>query len=62
MNTDFYTALKERRTFYGINNESVVSDEKIKEIIEQAVKYSPTAFNSQSGRVRMFTAALQSPD
>lgn len=49
MNTDFYTILKERRTIYGISKESVVSDEKIAEIIEQAVKYSPTAFNSQGG-------------
>ncbi|WP_249711726.1 nitroreductase family protein [Bacillus cereus] len=51
MTTDFYTALKERRTYYGINKEVQVSDEKIKEIVEFAVKYTPSAFNSQTARV-----------
>ncbi|MBV7273233.1 nitroreductase family protein [Clostridiaceae bacterium UIB06] len=48
---DFYTAVADRRTFYGISKESVISDEKIKEIIEYAVKHTPSAFNSQSTRV-----------
>ena len=30
MTKDFYTALKERRTYYGINKEVQVSDGKIK--------------------------------
>jgi uncharacterized protein len=51
MNTDFYTALKTRRTIYGISKDPVASDERILEVIEQAVKYTPSAFNSQSGRV-----------
>ncbi|MEB9507062.1 nitroreductase family protein, partial [Bacillus anthracis] len=51
MTKDFYTALKERRTYYGINKEVQVSDEKIKEIVEFAVKYTPSAFNSQTARV-----------
>ena len=48
---DFYTAVADRRTFYGISKESVVSDERIKEVIEHAVKHTPSAFNSQSARV-----------
>ncbi|MDA1830154.1 nitroreductase family protein [Bacillus cereus group sp. BY142LC] len=51
MTKDFYTALKERRTYYGINKEVKVSDEKIKEIVEFAVKYTPSAFNSQTARL-----------
>jgi predicted oxidoreductase (fatty acid repression mutant protein) len=51
MEKNFYTAVAERRTFYGISKEKVVSDERIKEVIEHAVKYTPTAFNSQSARV-----------
>lgn len=51
MKKDFYTAVADRRTFYNISKESVVSDERIKEIVEQGVKHTPTAFNSQSGRV-----------
>lgn len=51
MAKDFFTAVADRRTFYGISKESMVSDERIKEIIEHAVKHTPSAFNSQSARV-----------
>jgi len=51
MKKDFYTAVAERRTFYGIGKEAVTSDEVIIEIIEHAVKHTPSAFNSQSVRV-----------
>lgn len=48
---NFFDAIVDRRSFYGISKEAVVSDEKIKEIIDHAVKYTPSAFNSQSARV-----------
>ncbi|MGW6384472.1 nitroreductase family protein [Peribacillus butanolivorans] len=48
---DFYTAIKERRSYYGINKEVQVSDDKIKDIVEFAVKYTPSAFNSQSAHL-----------
>ncbi|MDR5659670.1 nitroreductase family protein [Serpentinicella sp. ANB-PHB4] len=51
MSKDFHTAVKERRSIYGISKESPISDEKIQEIIDFSVLYTPTAFNSQSGRV-----------
>jgi predicted oxidoreductase (fatty acid repression mutant protein) len=51
MKKDFYSAVEDRRSFYGISKETVVSDERISEIIDHAVKHSPYAFNSQSGRV-----------
>jgi uncharacterized protein len=51
MSKDFYTILKERRTAYGLAKESPVSDARIEEIIKDAVKYTPSAFNSQSARV-----------
>ncbi|SMC19677.1 hypothetical protein SAMN02745134_00900 [Clostridium acidisoli DSM 12555] len=51
MKKDFLAALTDRRTFYGISKEAVVSDERIKEIVEEAVKYTPSSFNSQSARV-----------
>lgn len=50
MSKDLFTVLKERRTFYGLNKEAVVSDERIEEIVREAVKYVPSAFNSQSAR------------
>ena len=51
MSKDFFTAIADRRSFYGISKEAVASDERIKEIIEHAVKHTPSAFNSQSARV-----------
>jgi predicted oxidoreductase (fatty acid repression mutant protein) len=51
MKKDFYSAVSDRRSFYGISKEAVASDERIKEIIEHAVKHTPSAFNSQSARV-----------
>jgi predicted oxidoreductase (fatty acid repression mutant protein) len=50
MAMDFYSAVKNRRTIYGLSSEHVASDERILEIVQNAVKQSPTAFNSQSGR------------
>jgi predicted oxidoreductase (fatty acid repression mutant protein) len=51
MTKNFYEAIEGRRSHYGISKEEVVSDDKIKEIIEHAVKYTPSAFNSQTARV-----------
>jgi Predicted oxidoreductase related to nitroreductase len=51
LTNDFYTAVKNRRSIYGIGKESTISDQRILELIQEAVKYAPTAFNSQSGRV-----------
>ncbi|HKM33681.1 MAG TPA: nitroreductase family protein [Lachnospiraceae bacterium] len=51
MNKNFFQAVEDRRTFYGISKDSVVSDDRIREIVEHAVKHTPSAFNSQSARV-----------
>jgi len=51
MSKDFYTAIKDRRTIYGISKEISVSEARIQEVINDAVKYTPSAFNSQSARV-----------
>lgn len=48
---DFYTAVKNRRSIYGISKEVAVSEERIKEVIDHAVLHTPSAFNSQSARV-----------
>ena len=47
---DFLTAVKNRRSYYNITNEAIISNEKLKELIELAVEHSPSAFNSQSSR------------
>lgn len=51
MGKEFFSAVADRRTVYNLSKEAVVSDDKIKEIIDNAVKYTPSAFNSQSARV-----------
>ena len=51
MAKDFYSAVKDRRSFYDIIPESKVSDQRIEEIIKDALLYAPSAFNSQSARV-----------
>ncbi|MVP01099.1 nitroreductase family protein [Paenibacillus lutrae] len=51
MAMDFITALKNRRSIYGISKETVVSEDKIQELINEAVKHTPSSFNSQSARV-----------
>ncbi|MDQ0231992.1 nitroreductase family protein [Metabacillus malikii] len=55
MSKDFYTAIKERRSHYSINKDVTVTDERIKEIVEFAVKHTPSSFNSQSTRVVVLT-------
>lgn len=42
---------KNRRSIYKIGKNTDISKEKINKIIEQCVKYAPSAFNSQSSRV-----------
>ncbi|MEK8129940.1 nitroreductase family protein [Paenibacillus filicis] len=51
MATDFWTAVQNRRSVYTLSNESTISDERIQEIVEDAIKHSPSAFNSQSTRL-----------
>ncbi|WP_080903696.1 nitroreductase family protein [Parabacteroides sp. Marseille-P3160] len=51
MGLSFKEAVEKRRTYYGISNASPVSDAEIQEIIEEAVKNVPSAFNSQSTRI-----------
>ncbi|MGX8702156.1 nitroreductase family protein [Caproiciproducens sp.] len=50
MEKDFMEALKKRRSYYAISKEKVLSDEEIISLIKDAVKHTPSAFNSQSAR------------
>lgn len=51
MERTFSEALKHRRTYYSITNQSPIPDEEIECIINLAVRHVPSAFNSQSTRV-----------
>lgn len=48
---DFYSAVEKRRSIYGISKDIDVADDRIQEVINHAVKHTPSSFNSQSGRV-----------
>ncbi|MBD7966530.1 nitroreductase family protein [Paenibacillus gallinarum] len=48
---NFFEAVETRRSVYALNKEVKVSDDRIKEIVEHAVKHVPSSFNSQSTRV-----------
>lgn len=47
----FLESVKQRRTFYELTKERIVSAERIRHIINEAVLHTPSAFNSQSARV-----------
>jgi len=51
MEKTYFAAVKDRRTFYSISKEAVITDERIHQVIQEAVKHTPSAFNSQSARV-----------
>ncbi len=57
MSKNFYEAVKDRRTYYGIDKKIPVSDERVQEIIKDAVLHTPSAFNSQSARVVLLLEA-----
>jgi predicted oxidoreductase (fatty acid repression mutant protein) len=44
-------AIKHRRSYYALSNQSPVSDEQIQYLIDTAVSHVPSAFNSQSTRI-----------
>lgn len=51
MKNQFIELLKKRRSIYHLGTDIALSQTKINKIIEEAVKYTPSAFNSQSVRV-----------
>jgi predicted oxidoreductase (fatty acid repression mutant protein) len=51
MAKDFFTAIKERRSYYDISPASNIPDERIEELVQEALLHAPSAFNSQSARV-----------
>ncbi|MDR0645514.1 MAG: nitroreductase family protein [Elusimicrobiota bacterium] len=50
---NLYDAVLKRRSVYSLKNEIPVSEERLIEIIQYAVKHTPSAFNMQSARVAL---------
>ena len=51
MKRNFEEALRHRRRYYAIGNESPVSPDVVKKILDDALTYVPSAFNTQSTRL-----------
>lgn len=47
----FLDKIKERRSIYAIGKNVALEQHQIEDIIKDAVKHSPSSFNSQSSRV-----------
>lgn len=47
----FLDQIKQRRTIYAIGKNVALDNAKVESIIKEAVKHSPSAFNSQTSRV-----------
>jgi predicted oxidoreductase (fatty acid repression mutant protein) len=50
MQKSFWDAVQERRSIYGLSDEKIVTNERITEIVRDAVKHVPSPYNSQSTR------------
>ena len=51
MSRSFLDAVAHRRSYYALKNESPITDDALRELVGQAVKHVPSAFNSQSTRI-----------
>lgn len=47
----FYETMEERRSYYSLDANVQVSDVRLAELMSFIVKHTPSAFNSQSGRL-----------
>ncbi len=47
---DFLEAVQKRRSIYSLEKSSPISDERIEELLKEAVKNLPSSFNMQSSR------------
>ena len=47
MERNLKEALKHRRSYYAIDNQTTIPDAEIEEILDFAALYTPSAFNSQ---------------
>lgn len=50
-------AIKQRRSYYSIDDKIKVSDLELEDAIKHAMAYTPSAFNSQSARVVLLLGA-----
>lgn len=51
MSSAFLETITKRRSYYALTSKSPIDDTELQKMIETAIKYAPSAFNSQSSRV-----------
>lgn len=56
MKENFLHQIQQRRTRYDLTNKSTLPKEELVQLIQMAVKHTPSAFNSQSTRVLLLCA------
>lgn len=47
--------IQARRTYYNITNKSTISDAELEELVANAIKHTPSSFNSQTSRAVLVT-------
>jgi hypothetical protein len=57
MMNQLISLLKERRTIYALGSHISVADEKIEALVQDALLYTPSAFNSQTARAVVLLGA-----
>lgn len=48
---EFIEYIKQRRSIYKISDQIPINEKQLYDIIENSLKYTPSAFNSQSSRI-----------
>ena len=51
MSKSFLDAVRNRRSIYTLSDEKIVPEERIEEILREAILHVPSSFNSQSTRM-----------
>ncbi len=51
MEKSFIEAMRYRRSYYALKNESPVTNKELEDLVKEIVRYVPSAFNSQTTRV-----------
>lgn len=49
------TDTQARRSYYNITNQSTISDEQLEQLVADAIKHTPSSFNSQTSRAVLVT-------
>ena len=49
--SELFKAMENRRSIHQLSNHAIISEDRLKEVISHALKFSPTSFNAQEQRL-----------